>query len=299
MLCKVNVSALQLVPNDKGIPIPCCEPCRCDDDCHLTDDCCPDIIPRVLGPAEVMSKNSNPLRCTHVQYPLIPMTEVIIQSYEMVSVCPSDYSRKDVKEKCERDYDKSDLLDTGIIEIIPVSDKKKTLMPYKNINCAICSEVNADQVIPWVIKVVCSNFVPILFHNGIRKVKALHDRSDCKLSYTAQDSIKPGVKKCKYLIDRCNSTRLSTSEISFFERACASYTSIYKHYKNVHCYACSGNADYSKLGEECFLSSYGESIGFTGVLYFNEPFSSTETEYNSDASCSSTSVYGESTVSWS
>ena len=302
-LCLVNVSELHVNSTDKGFPVPCCEACSCDEDCYVTNDCCPDIIEYVLDETEVVNINDNPRRCNQVEYPLNPMTELDIESYEMISMCPSDYSDDSVKEKCERRYDEQDPLqpnevyNADIVEIIPVSDNT-TLIPYKNINCAICSEINVNQVVPWDTEVVCSKHEPFLFHNGKAELRWLSARNDCRLSYTTPDPVKPGAKQCDYLIDRCNSTWLYHEKNPFLERACASYTSVYKHYKNVHCYLCSGNTEES-FADECFLTPHGEIVGFTGILHFKEILPDLEKENNKDAICDLTvDLYANLTVSY-
>ena len=308
-LCIVNVSIFSNMPidTDKGIPVPCCEPCRCDTNCHATHNCCPDYLGRILGEDEVATINENPRRCNQVEYPLqSSTTDRTIESFEMVSMCPTDFLEKKVKEKCETRYDELEVSqknNAGIIEIIPVSDST-TLIPYKNINCAKCSEprINVNQLVLWDTVVDCSNPQPFLFHNGAVEVQWLSARNDCILAYTPPESVETGVKQCDYMIDRCNYTGRYNGENPFFERACASYTSIYKQYKNVHCYLCSGNPEESFI-DECFLTSYGKMVGFTGTLRFDELLSDLEKEYNEQHNkdvvtvCDSQSFYVNSTVS--
>ena len=123
------------------------------------------------------------------------------------------------------------------------------------------------------------------------------------LSFAVLDSMKHGVKACTYLIDRCNVTGLYTGEDPFLERACASYTSIYKHYKNVicylcngHCYLCNGNPEDSTV-DECPLLHTWSMIGFVGKFDFGDTSQKNEFEIGIKAMCDSTSMYDKITVS--
>ena len=77
------------------------------------------------------------------------------------------------------------------------------------------------------------------------------------------------VKECQYLIDHCNVTGLYTAEDPSLMAACSSYTSVYKHYKNIHCYLCNGNSE-STVEDKCPLVSIGIRPHFKGIFSQSE-----------------------------
>ena len=215
-------------------------------------------------------------------------------TYEMISKCPSNYEPTAMRAKCEQ----TDTSRANIIDIVLVLDKN-TNMAYKNINCAFCNGKDIDQVIMWTTRIMCEKNVPFLFDNRTHTLEMFLDRQDCKLSFFLPDSVNHRAKKCSYLIDRCNVTGLYTGEDPFLERACASYTSIYMytHYKNVCCFLCNENTEYS-VAEECFLSLHSEWIvKFAGIFDFTKILASTKIDNGIESICASTSVFDKSTVS--
>lgn len=202
----------------------------------------------------------------------------------------------ELREKCERDYDTSYMLDMDIAEIIPVSEKD-TQIPYKNINCARCHSINPDNIAQWKTEVTCSKNIPLLFLNGKLALKVLHGRPDCTLFYTVPDTVMSGAVRCQYFIDRCNVTGLYSAEDAFVEQACASYTSWYKHYKNVHCYLCNGKTEQSILTNKCYLQSYSFTVWFQAVFDFGETVPAVYSKNETSETCSPTSVFDNFTVS--
>ena len=295
-LCNLNVSVPEIYPVDGGFMIPCCEQCRCDDACHVSNDCCPDIISHVLESSEVERKYDSLVECVQTQYFPKPLTEVFIKSYEMVAKCPSSYKNKDLKERCEKRFDYFADSSEDFTDIVPVADNA-TEVSFKNVYCAVCNDITEDDVIKWGTNVVCTTNRPFNVDYTENVKKALHDRADCYLEFSPPGSMPTSAAKkkaCDYLIDRCNMTGLFYPEDPFLKKACASYTSVYRHYKNVHCYLCNGNSEES-LEEKCLLPNYGTMVGFEGTFTFDHMPSGIKPR-NLAEKCDSDSVYDKHTV---
>lgn len=295
-LCNLNVSVPDIHPVDGGIMIPCCRECRCDDDCHVNNDCCPDIIPHVLESSEVERQYDSLVECVQTQYFPKPMSEVFIRSYEMVAKCPPSYTNKDLKERCEKQFDYFADSSEDFTDIVPVTDNA-TEVSFKNVYCAVCNNITEDDIIKWGTNVVCTTNPPFLVDYTENVKKALHDRTGCYLEFSLPDTMPTSAAKkaCNYLIDRCNMTGLFYPEDPFLKKSCASYTSVYKHYKNVHCYLCNGNSEES-VEETCLLPNYATMVGFEGTFTFDKMPTDITRRNHTDVKCYSGSVYDKHTV---
>ena len=267
-LCNVNVSLPDIEMTDAGRTGPCCCECRCDSDCHKTDDCCPDIIPSVLNSEQIREKYDSLTECKQVQFPPALLNASYVQSYEMVSKCLSSYYNKALKEKCEQNDKYFSNAIHDITETIPVTDDI-TKITYKNRYCAICNEISNETTVLWQTDVQCNDDTPFLTDSRENLITSIKEESTrCVLSHIPPDRSRAALKQCTYVIDRCNVTGLYTADIPSLRAACSSYTSVYKNYKNIHCYLCNGNSE-DFVEDKCLLIGFATNAGFTGTLNLN------------------------------
>ena len=139
----------------------CCHDCSCEKDCHTSNDCCPDIITRVLNIGELRGLYDRPTECHTVQIPPLPLSELYIKSYEMVSKCPVNYENVTIKEACERKYDFSADSVIDIAELIPVTDNSSEIT-YINMHCAECNQADNGSLVRWNTEVACKDGPPFL-----------------------------------------------------------------------------------------------------------------------------------------
>ena len=161
MLCHVNVSYPEVTFTEDGPMGTCCDDCSCEEDCHTSNNCCPDVITRVLNIRELRGLYDRLTECHQVQIPPLPLSELEIESYEMVSKCPVNYDNVTIKEACERKYNFSADSVIDITELIPVTDNSSEIT-YINMHCAVCNQADNGSLVRWNTEVACKDGPPFL-----------------------------------------------------------------------------------------------------------------------------------------
>jgi len=76
------------------------------------------------------------------------------------------------------------------------------------------------------------------------------DRDDCYLYFSPPADAVPHLQRCPEDIHRCNTTGQWREYDPFLESACFSYKSVYKGFRNVHCFLCNGHTA-DEIGTLC------------------------------------------------
>ena len=276
-----------------GITVPCCGFCRCDEACFDTHDCCPDILPNALETSDIKEKYASLTTCEVTE--LRPGAETwdkegFSHGQLMVSKCPRDYDNVAIKEKCEIDYAYIVNSSVDFMEVVPITDLK-TEITYRNLLCMKCNIAAAHTLfLKWETSVDCeqSHHLPLNRYDVIRSL------GPCHLIFKL-----PEVKyerPCTRAIDRCNVTGTYVNSSEFMTSACASYTSYYKGYKNVHCYICNGNSEQS-VEDKCKYTTSFHKTEFIGVFDLDGILDDVTDTREEDKRCGIGSKYDTASVS--
>ena len=206
----------------------------------------------------------------------------------MVSKCPRDFDDATVREKCERSYASILNANVDFMDMIPVTDGIAGIT-YRNRHCMECNN-GTQPFIKWKTYVTCKQptFLPKNRFDVIKRLERL-----CHLEYRRPETVPVGFqdRPCSRVIDRC-----SVNDDAFLTSACASYTSHYKGYKNIHCWLCNGNNKQSAT-PVCLNKHSSSMIGFRG-LFDLEGIPFDVTEKNDGKLCDMNSKYDESVVNY-
>ncbi|XP_041357659.1 uncharacterized protein LOC121374619 [Gigantopelta aegis] len=212
-----------------------CASCNCDEYCQWYGDCCVD-----LKLAQTRNQTTDmPLGCE---------TDSIRPAnyedfYMMVNACP-ETAEKPEKDKCSR-RQKWDWLSN-----IPVTGKDTGMtLVYRNAHCAKCH--NADDVIAWKTRVVCSNTVVFTNTSSAKAVykKAAYDPR-CRVSFFTNAKHRKHLRFCSEvrepLVKECNMSGVWKTYDERIETACHSYKNVvHKRYWNIFCYLCNIDVDWT------------------------------------------------------
>ena len=277
----------------------CCGRCECGNNCLNTLDCCPDRLPRLLTSEEVKDVYTNPVQCVRAQFRPYDQKRYNGRSYFMVTKCADNYLNKIVVENCKLEYTDFDFQE-DIPNFLPVTDKT-TNRTYKNKYCASCNHISDSNLIYWEVEAgIFDTEVKIQKLADIQVLFAVDRASNVvfKIPRKLWDAAQQ-IQLCVNYIDRCNVTGLWEFEDPDVESLCVSYLSLYKGYKNIHCYMCNG-FDESTIEQICddSLGSGWRPTSFISLLDYNnlEP-SEQGQDIVSGSNCNDNQLYDSWVVS--
>ena len=275
-LCNVLIDLDESVFQNYGnIQIlPCCKECTCGSDCLKTLDCCLDHLPRLPSSEEIKTVYENPSKCVYTQFRSFHEQKYNGLAHMLVTNCPESYSNNAVKENCHKAYSDFDFV-ADIPGYLPVTDNK-TMISYKNKYCALCNHVSRSDLIFWEVDVVCADIdgkeetIQLRSLSDVNKLT--NEDSDCNTVFEVPHGLQnrePSIQQCIPYVDRCNVTGDWKQYNAEMETLCMSYMSVYKGYKNIHCYLCNGLGILS-IVEACEHDSASwEPSTFVTLLDFN------------------------------
>ncbi|KAL4223471.1 hypothetical protein ACF0H5_016942 [Mactra antiquata] len=250
---------------DDFLKAPCCGFCLCDEVCEQSFSCCPDKMSRVLREDEMERLKSEKEECVNA-YVGSAGQMIASESFQMISRCPRDFEDNYVRDKCHMNYNQFDFSEK-LSYLPPYSSDEKKLI-YKNYHCAKCNNADMLTLVQWFIKITCYDYFFQL--SDIYLLPGLIGWK-CELHFVPpnnHDWVQDN--SCSYSIDRCNTTGLWKTYDLQLELACLSYRSVYKGYKNVHCYLCNG-FNREDIESTCDLQSgNGGAPSFLALLDFND-----------------------------
>ena len=298
-VCKHNRSFIQT-----NSYISCCTPCSCHESCHYLETCCPDVAyPDVTNESNAdFSTIDNRLSCVHSQ--LMPDSKVNSEyQYEMVSRCAgpvSDEKGQASKERCEKEFvDNVNFSENALDYILPVTIDG---ISYKNIYCAMCNVDDVSNAVKWTAEVKCYE-VSMIWGSSIQNLlENVKKERRCNVLYYPFDvPYEQYPTPCdKGLIRTCNVTGKWQNYDAFIERACESYTHLYRRkYRNVFCFMCNTNdTDFYMQCTPSDKEGEAELFGsFSAIMkYTPEAMDGDVTE--EDKTCDSGHVYDSYQVRW-
>lgn len=249
-LCSYNITGTP--PSN-----PCCSKCSCADGCDT--DCCPDKARQYLNKTQIRAVLDKTDACIILQY----KPAFSNKAFNFTIKCPPSFNDESVKENCAQEYYDYNFFN-GLFGFTPVSSNM-TQKAYRNIYCARCHGENDSDLVSWQLKLDCSLSQPLAIESAIDIPNALNSREDCNILFESP----PELTRPSYCyIDQCNITGLWKDYIAEIETACLSYTSIYKRYKNIHCYLCNGGEE-TKVEPFCPPMAVPiNKIAFVAILDF-------------------------------
>ena len=203
-LCTFKFDGIHL---DLGFKSPC-EACLCKN-CNETDSCCPDktfvMKPHLQTNTECKTmslKNSG-------------------NAYKVVTKCTSSIDSK-LKEPCSSEENTDYFSD-----ILPVTDIS-TNITYANKRCAICNQVEDDNIVDWQPQLLCvqQEAFPAMLKNEKDLIQFVINSRHCDITYfMSSKSVEPTL--CDEVISTCNVTGNWQVYDHVISTACSSYENIF------------------------------------------------------------------------
>ena len=272
----------------------CCEPCSCDTNCHTLETCCPDVIyPDVaIQSDDQNSSTDNRLSCIAPNF--LPFGKSEVHAYHqvvMVSRCEGPMyitKNRNAKEQCEKEN--IEISDNALDYMVPVTVNGTT---YKNKFCAMCYENDLTSLVKWTAEVICSSGVKVSGISISNLLENVLKERACNVLYSQKNipNIKTPTECNNGLIRKCNMTGIWRTYDAFIERACESYTHIYRGiFRNIFCFICNSD-DNEDMLMRCFSSDLvnpREAFAtFTEIIQYNTPTNTDLDAYEEDTTCSS------------
>ncbi|KAK3090471.1 hypothetical protein FSP39_012131 [Pinctada imbricata] len=267
----------------------CCESCSCQPSCHYLDNCCPDILKVTLNQHSNRSGEAyEKMRCIHPQLMEYLSSDVdYINQFLMISRC-DDTTYTDTVLKCERqDWDPTDLTMDILLPVTIGGDA------FKNKYCAMCNNANLTEAIIWRAEVRCPTSKSITGNSASNLIQNLLTRRTCNLIFAPRTQS----AQCNIgLVRKCNVTGKWMQYDAFVERACLSYTHVYRGvYRNIFCFMCNGEdglymqcSGVDIKGKESILLG-----SFNALIEYNPMTSQEQDDAIVDTRCPSNEIYDD------
>lgn len=236
----------------------CCErKCACDADPPKG------IAPCVDAPGSIETQCERPFFKRKYE-------SVSSSGYAMKTRCPDTFKVIEIKNLCiipTTDPEIHKITDTSMrsdayektkfnISVhLPVTNIN-TNVTYRNQFCAYCHGEKLTALSPWKSKLKCEATFrpvnPIVAKTSTEFLKEIYHASNCNLQFQPQREHLASAHWCSEPeFSHCNQTGLWQNYNSTIERACRTYTSLYRNnYKNVFCFICN-HGDESNTQMQC------------------------------------------------
>jgi len=198
--------------------------CYCDDLCHIYDDCCAD---HDVTTSKVTTLSGATESCQRLPDVMTSDSELYV-----VSRCPSSYNDTDVSRRCSQLHASDNPADR--FYRIPVVLRSNQLrLTYRNVYCAVCTEINARPVF-YVIEVRCRS-LPV---SANVPVASLLRSASCRVVYTAPRSVTSS-RTCLSRISHCDRRWADTAVSDRCRHGPVSYVYAGEHaFRNRDCAHC-------------------------------------------------------------
>jgi len=264
--CSVSVN-LTFKEDRQIYEFPCCGVCLCAN--CTSQDCCPDSQENWMLEEPVDDKVTE---CTYAQVNRYDENKYNGDVFEMIARCPVNYKDKDIARLCSRGYDEFDFNGhLSSLQYLPPVSLSDDPTVFKNVFCAQCHGFSKPtEIVPWEINIQCdpvATMIPTESISGLDDLSAMLNKyEECNILFARPSGFDTNLPTCEYGIDRCNITGRWARYDELLERACLSYTSIYKNnYKNVHCALCNG-LDRSDVQTMCRFPPMRIPVNYYAVL---------------------------------
>ncbi|XP_062616771.1 uncharacterized protein LOC134278470 [Saccostrea cucullata] len=253
---------------------PCCKECSCTEDCYKTGTCCADI-----------ETPKSSIDCIIPQY--LPYGRSLVNNtiqIKMVTMCKHNFAGKDMKDLCER----PNVGLKSIDKFLPVFASGNA---YRNRFCALCNDVSISNIIPFRGQVACPNATGVYASSVSNLLQSLEEERRCNLLFYLPPQAMRFVTdlRCDIgFIRECNVTGKWRHYDPTVERACTSYTHIYRTmYRNVHCYMCNNeDTPFMKCSHRDLQPETGFTMGaFTAMLQFSSDVQNEDIESLDNNQC--------------
>lgn len=221
--------------NNSGSLQSCCRECS-NKSCGL--NCCPDKS-RSLLIREHLHSARELYQCIAMQY-LPSALKAKDNTYSVVSNCLFDYTDELTRKMCKSTYSEY-TFETPLRNFLPAFDINTDSI-YKNMFCAKCNNVNANNI----------RFARAIFSCPFRNITYVRDIStnmrqgNCNILFKPENYLINfwTAKACLKTFDRCNISGQWEVYDRQLEEMCLSYRgTIYQlnlNFRNIHCYLCNG-----------------------------------------------------------
>ncbi|XP_072175349.1 uncharacterized protein [Diadema setosum] len=241
-----NDMSIPLCPNENCSDPLCPKPtpptpsCKCDAACVVFGDCCPPDTYGSLEDGSCITSHRyrrSSFRCSEVKF-MMTLTYEEKRNYLLIATCPTDWTDDDIRWKCEN-------VSTAELSMADLPVSQERVGSFKNIFCAVCNGVTADDVTPWNVTLLrCDS--NILEEQKFSIQKAVSE-SGCILSV-----FPPHNGFDELILTKCSSYMSQTAEACFPDidtlivQACNTLDSLlYENnlviYENVGHYFCSSS----------------------------------------------------------
>lgn len=199
--------------------------------------------------------------------------------------CKSEYAGLKERELCEEPGEMLSSLDTSL----PVIANDTV---YRNRFCALCNGASESDIQSFAGQLVCPDGMGVYAYTISDLLEQLVNERRCNILFHFPQNTLDNIvfkSRCNVgFVRECNETGKWRQHDPDIERACKSYTHIYRGiYRNVFCYICNNEIDpFMKCSYDDITTSGGFVMGaFTAMLRFSDRIDETVVDSDDASRC--------------